>query len=154
MKKTNKINSNKKLIGGALLILFSLLVFYSGIFFATNKHMDMDEMRDSFISLKDSIQKENLHNHKYRCCLGKPCTYCIEKTPGHGEGSICDCLKDIIDGVHPCGECIGEILEGHGNPYLAEYFAKAIAEEVGKKHLFTLKQIISEKYDIPLEEQV
>jgi len=56
--------------------------------------------------------------------------------------------------VHPCGECIGEILEGHGNPYLAEYFAAAIAEEVGEQHLEILKQIISEEYDISIEDHV
>ena len=115
---------------------------------------DMSMNRDKFISLKDTIQQKMKSQHMYRCCLEKPCTYCIEKTPGHGEGAICDCLKDLMDGVHPCGECIGEILEGHGNPYLAEYFARAIAEKVGEQHLDTLKQIISEKYDIPVDEQL
>ena len=38
-------------------------------------------------------------------------------------------------------------MEGHGNPYLSQYFAKSIAEEVGAQHLDTRKQIISEKYD-------
>jgi hypothetical protein len=118
------------------------------------EHMTMDQKRNTFITLKDSIQQDLLPIHKYRCCLEKPCTYCIEKTPGHGEDASCDCLKDIIDGVHPCGECIGEILEGHGNPYLAEYFAKAIAEKVGEEHLMTLKQIIEDKYDFPIEDQV
>tara|TARA_Y100000031_G_C8179037_1_gene365518 strand:+ start:326 stop:778 length:453 start_codon:yes stop_codon:yes gene_type:complete len=145
---------NKKIAAGVLLILFSLLVFYGGTFFAEHRPMDMDEMRTAFISLKDSIQKENLQDHKYRRCLEKPCTYCIEKTPKHGEGAACDCLSDIVNGVHPCGDCIGEILEGHGNPYLAEYFAAAIAEEVGEQHLEILKQIISEKYDISIEDQV
>ena len=136
----------------SILVIISLIavLFLTG---CTDMDMDMDTKRESFISLKDDIQHNMKSQPGYRCCLEKPCTYCIEKTPKHGEGAACDCLKDIIDGVHPCGECIGEILEGHGNPYLAEYFAKAIAEEVGKKHLFTLKQIISEKYDIPLEEQ-
>jgi hypothetical protein len=92
--------------------------------------------------------------HKYRCCLEKPCVYCIEKTPGHGEGAACECLKDIMEGVHPCGECIGEILEGHGNPLIAEYFAQSIAEEVGEEHLDTLKEIVEEKYGIPVDEQI
>ena len=42
-----------------------------------------------------------------------------------------------MNGKHPCGECIGEIMEGKGNALIAEYFATAIAEEVGvdiKKH--------------------
>ena len=88
----------------------------------------------------------------YKCCLEKPCTYCIEKTPGHGDGAACSCLEDIVNGQHPCGECIGEILEGHGNKYLAEYFAKAIAQETGNYD--AIREIISEKYDISIEKQV
>tara|TARA_Y100000294_G_C8522459_1_gene323464 strand:- start:219 stop:662 length:444 start_codon:yes stop_codon:yes gene_type:complete len=144
---------NKKTLGW-IFVVFILGVFFGFFFIPMDmKHsmMSMDGMRDSFISLKESIQDENLHNHNYRCCLEKPCTYCIEKTPGHGEGSVCDCLSDLMNGVHPCGECIGEILEGHGNPYLAEYFARAIAEKTG--HLDAIKEIISEKYDISIEEQ-
>jgi hypothetical protein len=59
-----------------------------------------------------------------------------------------------MNGVHPCGECIGEILEGHGNRFIAKYFAKSIAEEVGEQYLDVIKQIISEKYNISIEEQV
>lgn len=114
---------------------------------------DMDMMRENHISLKNSIIGELITQGKYKCCLEKPCAYCIEKTPGHGEGATCNCLEDIVNGRHPCGECIGEILEGHGNPYLAEYFARAIAEEVGEEHLPTLKKIIAEKYDVPVKEQ-
>lgn len=151
MKKNNKKNK-RKLVELSILVMSIFMAFYLGIFLNPHYFMDMDEKRDSFISLKDSIQDENRNNHKYRCCLEKPCVYCIEKTPGHGEGSTCDCLKDIVNGVHPCGECIGEILEGHGNPLLAEYFATAIAEKTG--HIDTIKEIISEKYDISIEEQV
>ena len=99
------------------------------------------------------MQLELLDDREYKCCLEKPCTYCIEKTPGHGEGASCNCLKDVVEGVHPCGECIGEILEGHGNPNLAKYFANAIAEKVGDGHMQTLKKIIEEKYDVALDEQ-
>ncbi len=108
--------------------------------------MDMDDMRDMHISMKSDMQGDLLGQGDYRCCLKKPCTYCLEKTPGHGEGASCDCLSDIVNGKHPCGECIGEILEGHGNPYLKEYFAEAIAEEVGMQHLDTIQEIIDEKY--------
>jgi hypothetical protein len=100
--------------------------------------------REEFISMKQDIQGELLSQGKYKCCLEKPCTYCIEKTPGHGEGAECSCLEDVVNGVHPCGECIGEILEGHGNPYLKEYFAEAIAEETGE--LEAIQRIIDEKY--------
>ena len=108
--------------------------------------MTMNEKRKTFVSMKEDMQGEMLQQGKYKCCLEKPCTYCIEKTPGHGDGAECNCLEDIIEGRHPCGECIGEILEGHGNPYLKEYFAPAIAEEVGIEHLNTIQQIIDAKY--------
>jgi len=147
----------------ASLVIWIVLIafaFFGGFFIQKNIHsmedmtmeMDMAGKRDFFITLKNDIQQENLNNHDYRCCLETPCVYCIEKTPGHGEGSKCDCLGDIMNGVHPCGECIGEILEGHGNPYLAEYFATAIAEKTG--HLDAIQLIISEKYGIPVEDQV
>lgn len=78
----------------------------------------------------------------------------MQSTPGHGEGATCSCLEDIMNGVHPCGECIGEILEGHGNRLIAKYFATAISEEVGAEHLDTIKQIIASKYNISVEEQI
>ncbi|MFH1400861.1 MAG: hypothetical protein ABIH41_05040 [Nanoarchaeota archaeon] len=115
--------------------------------------MPMDARREAFIDIKQDIIGNNLAAGGYRCCLEVPCTYCIEKTPGHGEGSTCDCLEDIVNGRHPCGECIGEILEGHGNKYLSNYFAKAIAEEVGEQHLDALRQIMFEKYGIAIEDQ-
>jgi hypothetical protein len=108
------------------------------------QHLSMDEKRESFISLKNDVIGDLMPQSKYRCCLEKPCTYCIEKTPGHGAGATCDCLGDLVNGVHPCGECIGEILEGHGNPYLKEYFAPAIAEKTGE--LVAIQRIIDEKY--------
>ncbi len=136
-------------------ILSAVIIFGVLITFPQMHDMDMEmgEHRENFISLKNTIQDGMRSNHNYRCCLEKPCTYCIEKTPGHGEGAACDCLNDIMNGVHPCGECIGEILEGHGNQYLSEYFAKAISEEVGEQHTDTLKQIIHEKYGTPIEDQ-
>jgi hypothetical protein len=134
-----------------IIILLLVTVLIGGV----NSHtyfMSMEQKRTHFISLKEDIQDHHRQNHQYRCCLEKPCTYCIEKTPGHGENATCDCLKDVVEGVHPCGECIGEILEGHGNPYLAEYFAKAIAEKT--KEELAIKRIIEEKYGIPIENQV
>lgn len=116
--------------------------------------MDVDGKRGELMGEKEDLIRELMGAGMYRCCLEKPCTYCIEKTPKHGEGASCSCLDDIMAGVHPCGECIGEIMEGHGNKFLAKYFAKAITEEVGEKHSLSIKQIISEKYDIPIEEQI
>ena len=135
-----KLNKNK-LYG---ILLFVLAVFLIFQFIPRPMTMSMEEKRQEFISMKASIQGEMLQQGKYRCCLEKPCTYCIEKTPGHGEGAECSCLEDVVNGVHPCGECIGEILEGHGNPYLKEYFAEAIAEKTGE--LEAIQRIIDEKY--------
>lgn len=115
---------------------------------------NVEKKRLEFISEKEAIIAEMKEQGLYRCCLEKPCTYCIENTPKHGEGAACTCANDVLNGVHPCGECIGEILEGHGDPNLVKYFAQSIAEEVGVQHLNPLKQIISEKYNITIEEQV
>ena len=125
-----------------LLTVIALMLY----FIPNSQNHDMIEERENFLDLKYEIQQSLLKQGKYKCCLEKPCTYCIEKTPKHGEGASCTCLEDIVNGVHPCGECMGEILEGHGNPYLKEYFAVAIAEEVGEQHLETIQQIIDEKY--------
>ncbi len=140
------------IISGVIVII--IVSAFIGSLINPMHYMGVEASRDQLISIKNSIQEELMPQHKYRCCLEKPCTYCIEKTPGHGEGAICDCLKDIVEGVHPCGECIGEILEGHGNQYLSKYFAKAIAEEVGEEHTPTLKKIIEQKYGTPVEDQV
>lgn len=114
----------------------------------------MEHQRDHFVSHKDSIIHEQIQEGDYACCLEKPCTYCIEKTPGHGEGATCNCLDDVVNGRHPCGECIGEILEGHGNHFLAKFFARSIAEEVGEQYHSTLQSIITDKYGIPAGEQL
>lgn len=158
----NITNENRTFLPRTILLLALIFLIGSsligGYLFASNKtmpfsRMSMDEKRMEFIGEKEEIIGELIVQGDYACCLKKPCTYCIEKTPGHGEGAICSCLEDVASGVHPCGECIGEILEGHGNRFLAPYFATAIAEEVGMEHLPTLKTIISEKYDISIEEQ-
>lgn len=134
------------------------LSFFMGRYFVppmvSHEGMSMEEMRDHFVEQKDDMQEDLLADSNFRCCLEKPCTYCIEKTPGHGEGATCSCLDDVVEGRHPCGECIGEILEGHGNKYLANYFATSIAEEVGVEHIETLREIISQKYEIDIEDQI
>ena len=116
--------------------------------------MDMDMKREAFIAQKTAIISELKEQSEYRCCLEKPCMYCIEKHPGHGEGASCHCLKDVMEGVHPCGECIGEAMEGHANKYIAEYFPKAIAEKVGMQHKPALDKIFSDMYDIPVDEMI
>jgi len=98
--------------------------------------------------------KNLLAEGKYKCCMKEPCFRCFSKAKNHDKELVCDCLEDVMNGKHPCGECIGEILEGEGNPLISEYFASSIAEELGQQHLGTLKQIISEKYDMPIEKQL
>ncbi|MFQ6020653.1 MAG: hypothetical protein ACE5J4_01370 [Candidatus Aenigmatarchaeota archaeon] len=112
--------------------------------------LSLEEKRIQWLKESSNIRDSTT----YRCCLENPCYYCIYKTPKHGEGASCACMDDVLAGVHPCGECIGEILEGHGLKSLAPYFAKSIAEEVGEQHLDHLKQIIEEKYGVPVEDQM
>ena len=138
------------ILGIVLAVLLGVVVFFSPAM--QDPHHSMNQQREDFIEMKNHIHETARNTSIYRCCLMKPCMYCIEKTPGHGEGATCDCMQDIVNGVHPCGECIGEILEGHGNPYVAKYFARAISEKTG--HEDAIKQIILEKYGIAIEEQV
>ncbi|MBT4870200.1 MAG: hypothetical protein HON47_01345 [Candidatus Diapherotrites archaeon] len=148
---------NKKIL--ATIVVIAILAFATGagaisaFMMQDEMNMSVEEKREDFITLKESIQEDMRHDHKFRCCLMKPCTYCIEKTPGHGEGAECDCLSDLMNGVHPCGECIGEIMEGHGNSLLANTFAVAIAEKMGDQHLPALKQMMFEKYGVLVEDQ-
>ena len=88
-------NKNSIYIGAiVVLVLIILLISFVPSF---NLHdMSMDEKRESFISLKNDMIGEMISQGRYRCCLEKPCVYCIEKTPGHGEGATCNCLEDIV----------------------------------------------------------
>lgn len=98
--------------------------------------------------------KSLLAQGKYKCCMKKPCFRCFSKAGNQDKELVCDCLEDVMNSKHPCGECMGEILEGEGNPLIAEYFASSMAEKLGEQHLGTLKQIITEKYDILIDEQI
>ena len=120
------------------------------------KAASIDEQRTAWIDIADSIRGKLASEGKYNCCLEEPCWYCIQKTPGHGEGAECRCLQDIMNGEHPCGECIGEILEGHGlkDKEIVKLYAKAIAHKVGAQHTDHLKTIIASMYNITVEEQV
>lgn len=110
------------------------------------KSQNVSEQRDAWIEIANSIRGALAVEGKYNCCLVKPCWYCIQKTPGHGEGAECHCYQDVVAGRHPCGECIGEILEGHGLPELKPYYAKAIAHKVGVEHEAHLQEIITDMY--------
>ena len=67
---------------------------------------------------------------------------------------MCDCLEGVVNGEAPCGECLGEILEGRGNPLLAEYFAAAISDSLGEEYRAALREKIEATYGIPAEQQV
>jgi len=138
-------------MGGATLFLIVANSWMGGMMYGWGHAMD--DRRLAFLEQRDAMVSEMIHDGEYACCLVKPCIYCIEKTPGHGEGASCHCLDDVMNGQHPCGECIGEILEGHGNHLLAPYFGTAISEEVGLGHLEELQKIIEEKYGIPIGDQ-
>lgn len=122
----------------------------------TIKSLSVSEQRGTWIEIADNIRGKLALEGKYNCCLEKLCWYCIQKTPGHGEGATCECLNDILNGEHPCGECIGEILEGHGlkDPVIVKLYAKAISHKVGSQHLNHLKEIIADMYEITVEEQI
>jgi hypothetical protein len=123
-------------------------------YYNSGHHGSMERQRAHFLEYRQKMVSKMIIDKNYACCLTNPCTYCIEKTPEHGEGATCNCLADVVNGRHPCGECIGEILEGHGNHFLAKFFARAIAEEVGNQYYTPLTGIIEDKYGKPAEEQL
>lgn len=145
----------KKLILPVIVAFVIGVVIASVVFYLPNSNTTtIENQKKKFIELKESIIQKMISNGEYSCCLKKPCTYClIEKASEKEEDAMCDCLSDVITGEAPCGECIGEILEGKGNLYIAKYFAKAIASEVGEQHIDTLREIIYEKYGIDVKNQ-
>jgi hypothetical protein len=139
----------KEYLGIGILGIFVIVLL---IIFGFNTDANIEEMREDFISQKTKIIGLMAAQGDYDCCLEKACMYCIEKTPGHGEGAECYCREDVLNGVHPCGECIGEIMEGHGKPELAPYYAKAIAEKVGQEFESDLQQMITAMYSDQTQE--
>jgi len=142
------------LILGLILILIAGMAFgyFIRVSEPTEDHLAMikkqsiAEQRENWMDIADNIRGKLAMSGKFDCCLVKPCWYCIQKTPEHGEGAECTCRQDILDGLHPCGECIGEILEGHGLAELKSYYAKAIAHKVGVQHEEHLQDIINDMY--------
>lgn len=147
------IAKNSLILGLALVLIAGMSIGYlvkpsapSEDHLAALAKQNVASQRKAWIALADNIRGQMAREGKYNCCLEKPCWYCIYKDPKHGEGAACDCRNDVLNGRHPCGECIGEILEGNGLPELKQYYAKAIAEEVGQEHLAHLEDIISDVY--------
>jgi hypothetical protein len=164
-KPKNNLSTPKAAGSGAgltksSLILDLVLVLIAGMVFgyvikpsgpsedhlAMIKNKSIADQRADWMALADNIRGKLAMEGKYDCCLEKPCWYCIQKTPEHGEAAECTCRQDILDGRHPCGECIGEILEGHGEKDLVPFFAKAIAHKVGSQHEVHLQEIIDDMY--------
>ncbi|NOY35917.1 MAG: hypothetical protein GXP44_03335 [bacterium] len=145
---------NKFLFPLAIVLAAAVGVAGSAFFLMPRMEMNHGAERNKEIiaASRDGI-KDLLAQGRYKCCLDKPCSYCFADPEHQDRELVCDCLEDIMNGKHPCGECIGEILEGNGNPLISEYFASSIAEKVGESHLQTLKQIIAEKYGMPAEKQ-
>ena len=111
-------------------------------------YKNMEDARVVVASQQKNIIKNLIKEGKYRCCINNPCSYCFLKSTGSEDGTVCDCLDEIVNGEHPCGECIGEILEGNGNKYLSEYFTDAIVDELGSEYYDTVKSIIESKYSV------
>ncbi len=108
----------KSFIGG---FLVALLVF--GAFFLAKPQQEVSVVSTtSYLEIRDALKAKLMEEGKYRCCIKEPCSYCLE------EGG-CDCIDKIMEGRAPCGECIGEILEGNANPYLSdEQISRALSE--------------------------
>lgn len=145
--------------GMVALVLIGGVVF-SNVLFMPNSEMNhlaekhSTEHNKEVIAEMDEGIKNLLADGKYKCCMLKPCSRCFADPDHHDKELVCDCLVDIMNGKHPCGECLGEILEGNGNPLISEYFATAIAEKIGEDYLLPLKNIIASKYDMPVDQQL
>ena len=116
--------------------------------------MYADGEREELISLRESIQIELISNGKYKCCLEKPCTYCIEKTPGHGEGAICTCLEDIANGIAELKNQTGEEIKSSLttiNTNIEALLNNQLAPDELRNYLQQIKDILIEKGDRSLE---
>lgn len=142
VKLKEMFNDKKNILIASLSIVLILGVLTISLFVGIGK-MPEHKMQTEVANMKLALVAEE----HYSCCLNKPCSYCLLT-----EGS-CDCLEEVMNGEHPCGECMGEILEGKGNSYVAKYFARALSDELGEQYHDTLKEIISQKYNIPVEGQ-
>tara|TARA_B100000745_G_scaffold295539_1_gene239767 strand:+ start:5788 stop:6258 length:471 start_codon:yes stop_codon:yes gene_type:complete len=152
--------TKRNIILGAITLLLIGGVIGGTVFLTPTSEMNHGaveysaEYNKEIIVEKDEGVKNLLAEGRYKCCLTKPCSYCFSDLDHQDEELVCDCLEDTMNGKSPCGECIGEILEGNGNPLISEYFATAIAETIGEDYLLTLKQIMADKYDMPVGRQL
>ncbi len=151
---TDKNISKAKCVWG-LFVIIAIVVTGMPILFHTMNIKEMaivgfhgeENMRLAFASDQKEAIHQLIKEGKYRCCIENPCSYCFLNSTASEDGTVCDCLDEIVNGEHPCGECMGEILEGNGNKYLSEYFPAAIADEVGNQYLDVLGKIVDDKYN-------
>lgn len=148
----NQVGSKNRLFLGLALFIGGVAIGYfissapSEDPLSEIKAKSIAEQREDWIDVADNIRNKLAMEGKYSCCLKKPCWYCIQKTPGHGEGAECTCLQDVLEGRNPCGECIGEIMEGHGLDELKPYYDESIGYKVGTENQGCLQKIIDDMY--------
>ncbi len=139
MQQTKKIFKNKFFVS-----------FLSSVFVLAALVVNLHNIAAKYPNLLTVPQEKAIltliKQGKYRCCLEKPCTYCFYKNKPDEKGRLCDCLDEVVAGEAPCGECLGEILEGEGNHLIKEYFADSIADELGEENKPLIEKIINEKY--------
>ena len=114
------------------------------------------ELKDTASKQRYILEKQEelklslIEQGRYKCCLEKPCSYCLEHTD---KQMVCDCLEDVMEGKAPCGECLGEILEGEGNHLIKEYFSASLADELGEENKAMLDSIIEKKYSAEYKDE-
>jgi len=132
------------------LIILLAIVIVLGFFGLTWQQTNMLSMHGDHEHMSMDIEEmkgQLILEGEYRCCIEDPCNYCLL------NWGTCDCLDEVVNGEGPCGECIGEILEGEGNRFLAPYFAMSLADEIGVEYFPELKRMISKHYDINIDDQ-
>ncbi len=139
MKNPKKIVKNKTFVG----IISSLFILTVAV---VNIHNIAARYPNLLSIPQEKAILELIKQGKYRCCLEKPCRYCFYKNNPDENGRLCNCLDEVVAGEAPCGECLGEILEGEGNHLLKEYFPNSLADELGKENLPFIKRLLQKKY--------
>ena len=94
----------------AAIVLVGILAFWVGSEYGFSMKTTQEKV-ERLEQWSEEVKLQLIKEGKYRCCLKEPCSYCLE----HGE---CDCIDSVMEGKAPCGECLGELIEGEGNPYL------------------------------------
>ena len=95
-----------------------IIIAIAGVLIVDTGKNTNDPLLEKVLPEIQKLAKEG----RYRCCLSEPCLYCYAHYGNRSEGEVCDCLDEVVAGELPCGECLGEIIEGEGNKYLKEYF--------------------------------